>query len=182
MRETIKMHAGRHAMRRNGFTIIELVMILVLLSILAVILAPQMLDVGAANAGAFADKLRTDIRYAQTLAMTRGQRYRVYLNIAPAPSPSGYAVVYDTSAAKNWSSFGYIQDPVNGGNLNITLGSGQYSGITITSPATGYVEFNSLGTPSVGGGFSFVAGIGTITINASIATTVTVSDQTGAVN
>jgi len=169
-------------MRRNGFTIIELVIILVLLSIVAVIFAPKMLDVKSMNAGAFADKLRADTRYAQTLAMTRNQKYRVYFNASPAPVPNGYAVVYDASTAKNWSSFGYAQDPVNGGNLSVTLGAGQYTGITITSPAAGYIEFNSFGAPTAGGGFSFVGGIGTITINASAATAVTIADQTGAVN
>jgi type II secretory pathway pseudopilin PulG len=173
---------SRRPMHRNGFTIIELVIILMLVCIVAVVIAPKMLSVSNTSAGAFADKLRADTRYAQTLAMTRNQRYRVYVNTAPAPAPNGYAVVYDTSIAKNWSSFGYVQDPVNGGNLSVTLGSGQYTGITITSPAAGYVEFNSFGTPAVGGGFSFVGGIGTITINASAAATVTVADQTGAVN
>jgi hypothetical protein len=134
----------------------------------------------ATNAGAFADKLRADLRYAQDLAMTQNKRHRVYFNSAPSP-PSGYAIVYDTSGGA-WTSINYAQDPAGGGGLSVALGSGQYAGIAITSPASGYVEFNSLGTPAVGGALAFVAGVATITINASAANTVTIQEQTGAVN
>ena len=160
-------------MNSKGFTLIELVMILVLIGIMAVFAAPRLGTITATNAGAFADKLRTDIRYAQNLAMTKNQAYRVYFNGAPAPNP-GYAVVYDTSGGA-WSSFGYAQDPAAGGNLSIALNTGQYAGITTSTPPVGYVEFNSVGAATSGADV-------TITVNSDPALSLTVTARTGAVN
>jgi MSHA pilin protein MshC len=172
--------------KSEGFTLIELIMIIVLLGIIAVFAAPRLGNITSTNAGAFRDKLRADIRYAQNLAMTRNQRYRVFFNAAPAPAPNGYAVVNDANGNGTWGEVGppneITQDPAGGGNLSVTLNTGDYVGITITSPANGYVEFNSLGAPAVGGGLAFIASVATITINASATTTVTIQDQTGAVN
>jgi MSHA pilin protein MshC len=168
----------------KGFTLIELIMVLVLIGIIAVFVALNLGDVTATKAAAFKDKLRADIRYAQNLAMTRNQRYRVYFNTNPPAPVSGYAVVNDANG-DGWGTTGaneYAQDPATGGNLSITLGGGNYAGITITAPAAGYVEFNSIGTPAVGGGLAFVAGVATITVNASPTTNVTIAAQTGAVN
>jgi MSHA pilin protein MshC len=156
-------------MSKKGFTLIELVMVLVLIGIIAVFAAPRLNNLTTTTAGLFADKLRADIRYAQNLAMTRNMRYRVYYNLAPAPVPNGYAVVNDTSGGA-WSSFGFAQDPAGNGNLSVTLNAGQYAGITISN-AGGFIEFNSLGAPTA-------AVILTITGGQ----TVTVTAQTGAVN
>jgi prepilin-type N-terminal cleavage/methylation domain-containing protein len=56
------MHAGRHA----GFTLIELVMVMVMVGALATFALPRMTDVTAWRLRAFADELA-----AQTLAMQR---------------------------------------------------------------------------------------------------------------
>lgn len=169
-----------HKPKARGFTLIELVMVLVLIGILAVFAAPRLGNITSIKSGAFTEKLRADIRYAQNLAMTQNQRYRVYFNTAPA-QPSGYAVV-NNSNNDGWGTTvaaEYAQDPAKGGNLSVTLNAGDYVGITITAPVAGYVEFDSLGTPAVNG-FAFVAGVATITINPS--GMVTIQDQTGAVN
>lgn len=160
-------------MNHKGFTLIELVMIIVLLGIIAVFAAPRLPDVTTTNAGAFSDKLRADIRYAQNLAMSQNRRYRVYVNTSPAPVPSGYAVVFDTSSGA-WTSFGYPQDPAGTGSLSVTLNAGQYAGITVSTPAGGYIEFNSLGAPTAGAGAILTVSPG--------AQTVTITAGTGAVN
>ncbi len=162
-------------MAKKGFTLIELVMVLVLLGIVAVFVAPKLGDVTATKAGAFADKLRADIRYAQNLAMTMNQRYRVYFNAAPAPVPNGYAVVNDADSDANWGEAGeFALDPAGGGNLSVTLNAGDYAGITVASSFGNFLEFNSLGTPTVGGG--------TVTVNGDPTLQVTITSQTGAVN
>ncbi len=159
-------------MNDKGFTLVELVMVLVLIGIIAVVVTPNLGSVSSTKAPALADKLRADIRYAQNLAMTRNLRYRVYVNISPAPTGpgGGYAVVYDTSGG-SWSSFGYAQDPAGGGNLSVVLDAGDYAGITV-SPNT-VIEFNSLGSPATGGT--------TLTVSPGGAT-VTIIAETGAVN
>ncbi len=155
-------------MNQKGFTLIELVMVLVLVGILAVFVAPKLGDITSTNAGAFTDKLRADIRYAQNLAMTRNRRYRVYLNTNPPSPASGYAVVYDTSGGA-WTSFGYALDPAGTGSLSVAL-IGQYAGITIAP--VGFIEFNSLGAPTSAATVTVSPGNQTVTITA----------QTGAVN
>ncbi|OGW42423.1 MAG: hypothetical protein A2010_14080 [Nitrospirae bacterium GWD2_57_9] len=157
-------------MSRKGFTLIELVMVLVLIGIIAAFAAPRMGDVTGTKAGAFADKLRADIRYAQNLAMTRHLRHRVYFNSAPATNP-GYAVTDNTGAI--------VPDPAGGGVLSIALGVGDYAGITAASPYP-FIEFDSLGRPYDDAG-SLLAAAVNVTISPG-PVTVNVTPQTGAVN
>jgi len=157
----------------KGFTLIELVMILVLIGILAAVAAPKFVDVSSTNAAAFADKLRADIRYAQNLAMTRNQKYRVYINVPPAPAGpgGGYAVVNDANGNGTWGEAGeFAREPAGTGNLRVVLGAGDYAGVTV-SPNT-FIEFDSLGRPTMGG----------TTLTVSGGATVTVIAETGAVN
>jgi MSHA pilin protein MshC len=159
---------GILTMNHRGFTLIELVVVIALIGIMAVFVAPRFVNVSSLNAAAFADKLRADIRYAQNLAMTRNQRYRVYVNTAPAPTPNGYAVV-------NVSTGVVAPDPAGRGTLSITLNAGQYAGITVNTPPGGFVEFNSLGASTAGADV-------TIMVNGDATLTVTITTQTGAVN
>lgn len=164
-------------MNHKGFTLIELVMVLVLIGILAVFAAPRLGDISTIKADAFVDKLRSEIRYAQNLAMSQNRRYRVYFNTAPAPNP-GYAVVNDANGNGTWGEAGEIaRDPAGSGNLNVTLNAGEYAGITVSTPVGGFIEFTSLGAPTVGGGAAI-----TVFANLVAAGTMTITAQTGAVN
>lgn len=167
-------------MNRKGFTLIELVMVLVLLGIFAAVVAPRLGNISSTKAAAFADKLRADIRYTQDLAMTQNRRYRVYFNntnppVSPAPAipANGYGVVYDTSVAQDWSSPAYANDPAGGGILRVDLNSSNYGGIlSLASAPTNSIEFNSLGVPTSAATVTITPGGYQITIAA----------QTGAVN
>lgn len=169
-------------MNRKGFTLIELVMIMVLIGILAAFVAPRLRNMTVTNAAAFADKLRADIRYAQNLAMTRGKRTRVNF------TASSYVVAQDTSAASNCSAMVPANDPAGGGALSVALSAGSYTGITI-APTMACLEYDSLGKPyvcgAVGGPCSTVpAGITIMVIanGATMVDTVIASAETGAVN
>ncbi len=94
----------------RGFTIIELVMVIVLISILAIYAAPKLGNITSMKGGAFADKLRADIRYAQNLAMTRGVRSRVDFSVGDQ-----YAV--KSSTTTTCSGFQMARDPATGGYL-----------------------------------------------------------------
>ena len=158
---------------QHGFTLIELVIIIVLLAIIAAVAIPRMGDVTSMKAAATAEKLKSDIRYAQELAMTQNRSYRVYFNTAPAPA-AGYAVVNNADGDGNWGEAGeFAPDPAGKGNLSVTLNSGDYAGVTASITAgADPIEFNSLGRPA--GGATTV----TVSPNGSI----TISAETGAVN
>jgi MSHA pilin protein MshC len=156
---------------KRGFTLIELVIVILLIGIVAVYAAPKTGDLQAMSAAAFRDKLKADIRYAQNLAMAQSRRYRVYFNAAPAPSPNGYAVAFDTSNGA-WSTFGYAQNPDSSGSLSIALNTGQYNGITVASTSNP-LEFNSLGKPT--------GGSATVTVSPG-GYTITITSETGLIN
>jgi len=141
-------------------------MVIVLIGILAVVAVPKLGDMKGMKAGAFVDKLEADIRYAQNLAMTRNNRYRVYFNAAPAPTPYGYAVTNNAGTVVE--------------NMSVVLNTGDYSGITVVSPFT-YIEFDSLGRPYNDAG-SLLAADAIITVLPGPGLSITIKPQTGAVN
>ncbi len=177
-------------MNLRGFTLIELVMVIVLIGIIAVFVAPRLPNITTTNAGAFVDKLRADIRYAQNLAMTRNRRTRVYFNGAgPAPVTApvnGYTVGTDSSVAGDCSAFALATDPAAGGGLSVILGLGEYTGITVPAPSANCLEYDSLGRPYTCGvgACSAVPLAATMTadVNGDATMRVSVAIQTGAVN
>ncbi|WDT77129.1 MAG: type II secretion system protein [Candidatus Manganitrophus sp.] len=171
--------------REAGFTLIELVIIIVLVTILAATAIPRAANMAGTKAAAAARKLQSDIVYAQQLAMVQNQRYRVYFNANPAPA-SGYAVVNDAAPANGtWGEAGeFAVDPVNsGGNLSVALNAGSYAGITISviGFSGSYVEFNTLGVPYDSGGALAAAKSVSVT-GGGFTRTVTVQPSTGRVS
>ncbi|HYA86651.1 MAG TPA: prepilin-type N-terminal cleavage/methylation domain-containing protein [Nitrospirota bacterium] len=175
--------------KSKGFTLIELVMVIILIGIIAVFTAPMLSNVSTLTAGAFADKLRADIRYAQSLAMSGNDRVRVYFNgtggggvTAPA---AGYAVAYDSSSANNCSSFAPVVDPSGSGNLTVTLMSGTFANISVT-PTTACLEYDTLGRPYDCSGnlasCTTTASTSNITVTINPNGSITITAQTGAVN
>jgi prepilin-type N-terminal cleavage/methylation domain-containing protein len=169
---------------RKGFTLIELVMVLVLIGIMAAVVIPKLGNMTGTKAAAFMDKLRADLRFAQNLAMTRNLRSRVYFNGTGGAPASGYVVVSSTT-----STCTAFTNPFIGGPLTVSLGTGDYANISV-APSMNCLEYDSLGRPynctlAPAPAVCSTTQTGmTVAVTASAATvgTVTISAQTGAVN
>lgn len=61
--------------REYGFSLVEFVMVIVLAAILIATFFPRAPTKGSLTIAGQAQQLASDIRYVQTLSMTRGQRY-----------------------------------------------------------------------------------------------------------
>jgi len=62
---------GSMAYRHAGFTLIEMVMMLILIGILAVVFVPRAPSKGSLTIAGQAQQLASDLRYVQALSMTR---------------------------------------------------------------------------------------------------------------
>lgn len=114
----------------KGFTLIELIMIILILAILAVFAfmsMPQTTFILDAQI----QQLESDIRYAQALSMTKGQRYRWVKT-----SSTTYQVLNMAGTAVILPS----------GKTTITLNSGITFG-TLTNLANNLVAFDGNGVP-----------------------------------
>lgn len=159
----------------RGFTMIELVMIIVLLTIVAVVAGPRLANITGVKVSATARKLQADMTYTQNLAMTSNQRHRVVF-----PSTTSYEV-RDASGA-------LATNPHDGGGFTVTTDAG----ITMSWSFNGDsalnrgVEFDTLGRPYLYAGASPSAttiAVGTVTVTGGGTTrTVTVQPQTGQVS
>lgn len=148
--------------RPQGFTLIELVSVLLLMAILAVVAADQWPGFGI-NLSAQTDQLLNDIRYTQFLAMNRGQRYRI--NFA-----ADHYWITDASGTVTYPF------PANGASA-VTLTSGVTlsttdSFLVFDGNGVPYTTASSPGTP--------LAADAVITLSADgMTSTLTVSPETG---
>lgn len=70
----------RHASRADGYTIIELVVVITILGVIAAIAGPRFFDTGAFNQRGYADEIASAIRYSQKIAVGSGCSVRLTIN------------------------------------------------------------------------------------------------------
>ncbi|MEW6408720.1 MAG: GspH/FimT family pseudopilin [Nitrospirota bacterium] len=130
-------------MDTRGFTLIELIVVVIFLSILAIIAVPRLSRVTDLKIAGAADKIAADIRYAQQLSMSEGGKYAVKFET----SPNGYYIFNDanTNGIKDPSE-SYALDPQTNDSMIINLNTGVFDGITVDT--AGYVRFDSKGVPN----------------------------------
>lgn len=154
--------------KSHGFTLIELVVVLILISILAVgvyIAWPTT----TINLGAEADQIADDLRYTQSLSMTKGARYR-WTKV----SSTTYQI-QDSSGNPVLLALGSSTATLNSG---ITFG-------TFTNLPNNLIVFNGQGVPytDTGSPGTTLASAATITVTASGQTKIiSITPQTGQVS
>ncbi len=156
------------AVGKSGFTIIEIIMVIVILSILAVVIVTRSGSYYPAKLNGAGEKLLSDIRYAKRLAMTNHRIYGILFDV-----PGNSYTVYDYGdppPAPAEEPFPLpVEDPYRPGNpLTVDYDEDRYyNGIGITSAVfgeTNELKFNPFGVPYDGDNAELAAN-GSVVIN-----------------
>lgn len=156
----------------RGFTLIELIMVIILLGILAVYAVPRVFDSKDFYARGFHDETLAYLRYAQKTAIA--QRRTVCVTF---PSSSSLAL----AISPNPATFNCVApNSLTGPNGTTTLTARTGSGVTYSvAPAPTNFNFNGLGQPITGLG----ASMGSQTIQVvGVSKSITVEAATGYVH
>ena len=148
----------------RGFTLVEIIIVVVILSIAAMITVPMMSSASSVQIRSATNLIAADLEYAKSMAISRGQNYSVVFdksansyqiedhdgNVIQHPVKKGFPYVMDFSSDKRLGKVDITDVDFNGASS---------------------VEFNCLGSPNDGG---------TITMNVEgTAATVSVEPVTG---
>lgn len=136
-----------HFQKSRGFTLIELVAVLVVVGIMAAFALSRMASTATFGATSLAEQLKRDIRYTQILAMSLSTNYTITITasgyaISPTPvegviSVTAPAGVTLTPATITFNSDGAPSMP---GILSITSSGGGNTRTLTVLPETGYVD------------------------------------------
>lgn len=146
MNRTVRLREQHH-----GFTLLELVIVIVILGVLAVVVLPRISE-GSFRSAAFAEQVAAAFRYAQRLAVASGCEIEVEVNA----TTHSYAIRRrsdgtDTSCGTTGAFTLPVASPTGG--VFAATASG---GVTVTQGLT--LRFDAQGLPSPNGGTVLVGG------------------------
>lgn len=152
--------------RFRGFSLLELVTVMLMVGVLAVFAVPRLFTAQSITLPAVAAQMTSNIRYAQSLSMSQGQRYRVNF------TATSYQIT-DMSGIP-------IVQPVTASTAAISVSPATLGGYN--PPFTNnYVAFDTKGAPFVSA-TTALATTATITLTSgSDASSITVMPETGRV-
>lgn len=139
--------------RCDGFTLIELVIVILLIAILAFFVVPRFNHVSTFSCRGFADQAKAAVEYARKAAVA--QRRNVCLTFGP-----GVTITRAGQAGASAVCDGALIDPATGSAFTIS----PPSGAILTSPASS-VSFNGLGSMATSGNVTITASCGSDAYN-----------------
>jgi len=164
---------------RNGFTFIELTMVLVIVAIIGVLVMKPVSYLSQVREAAAARIVKADIRYAQSYAL------RTQLSTCAIFNPAtGIYNLYNQSSPGVWA---LMTNPLLNTSYTVNIGTGNYSGVVLSQTNFNGVNngliFDDSGTPyscnSSCGAITLLSAQGSVTFSGG--TTVTVQANTGKV-
>ena len=166
----------KHPLSSAGVTLVELVVVLVLLAIIAIVAVVRGPSIPVAQTNQAAAKIKSDIRYAQSYALSSQARARISFD-ADAES---YNVYYESGGS--WT---LLTDPQTRGDFTVDLTVSEFSGVDIVQTdfnGTDYgLVFDAAGAPygydPSDGSTAALSSQGSVTLGGSV--TVTVQPNTG---
>lgn len=123
----------------GGFTLVELVVILILVGILAAVAIPHFAGSGVFESRSVFEQTRAALSQAQKLAVARRGQVFVCLSAPGA--------VYSLTVASDAACATPLVDPVSGGGMVYAGQAGRSSVTYATNPVTQTFSFNGLGQP-----------------------------------
>jgi prepilin-type N-terminal cleavage/methylation domain-containing protein len=160
----------RRLSRGGGFSLIELIAVLVIAAIMAGIAVPTLSTLASTRAAAAAKLIARDLTYARERAMTTGSRTWVVFNTGS----NSYSVLQEPAGTPGRVNAVSINDPSTQKAWVQTLGTAQFSGVSITAASfdsAAEIGFDWLGKPLNSAQASLAAN-GTVTLTGSQTVTV----------
>lgn len=181
---------------KDGFTLIELVLIIIVVAILGAVITLNLSGLSTAKVNNAVNKVVSDLRYAQQLSITTQSRHGLSID-----SAQQYSIHEDCGldgicgnaddTARTAGVDVYIKDPTNLGQDNVvnftTYQQGQFSGVQFNSATpfcagapSNIIEFDRLGAPTDTAGTVLTCG-STIGFAGSTQT-ITIAPNTGSIS
>jgi MSHA pilin protein MshC len=144
---------------QRGFTLIELIMVMVMLGILAVYAAPRMFNSTDFYARGFHDETLALLRYAQKTAIAQRRTVCVAMEMGSAtPPPTAGGTLTIASVAGATSCATALTGPA-GGSASVAARAGVF--FSVPSAVSTSFSFNGLGQPSASQTFQVSTATGT---------------------
>lgn len=131
----------------KGFTLMELITVLILVGIISAFVVIRMPDTATYNLSAITEQLRRDIRYTQILALSLNTNYTLVTSssgysISPTPPEGAVNVPMPTGVTLSAASvtFNSMGDPALASPVNITITASGVTNTLTVSPETGFVN------------------------------------------
>jgi prepilin-type N-terminal cleavage/methylation domain-containing protein len=162
-------------MTRRGFTLVELMIVMVILGIAAAIVVPMASSAGTLQVRAAGNMVAAGLEYAKSLAISRGNNYAVHFTTAQA-----YQIEDLSKPVSDPDRI--VNDPVKQGSNKYIVNFQTDTRLNQVTMATNFdggntVSFNYLGSPFNSGGADLNKGV--VTLQAGITKYVVVEPVTG---